>query len=402
MIGTIMRKRIDKKMLGVLALLVPLLVLFLVVVLRSGPMSPVEVTVVRVEERAIQPVLKGIGVVEARAVHKIGPTAAGRVAVVAHEVGDMVKKGDVLCAIDPVDLDERLSALEQRVEEAARGISKAEAHVREARVKLEFAGSQEQRYTGLYKVGAASLETLEQKRQDASSAKAAEAAAVASLAAGRHHHEALMAEYRAVAMQRKHLLLTAPVDGLLVSREVDKGNSVVAGQTLLELVSPDEVWLEARFDQHQATGLVSGLDSVIQLRSRPDDPLAGKVSRIEPLADPVTEEMMAKIAFQVIPATLPPLGELAEISVALPTLYPAPVVPSAGIRRVDGRTGVWVTRGKRVEFREIRTGRTGEDGYVQVLEGVDEGEEVVVYSMKSLDPHSRISRKEVLVKEWGT
>lgn len=396
-----MRRWIDKKMLVVLTVLLPLLVLFVVVVLRSGPMAPVEVTVERVEVRALQPVLKGIGMVDARAVHKIGSTAAGRVSLVSVDVGDTVYKGEVLCEIDPVDLDEHLRGLQQRVKEAQEVIREAEAQARESRVGFEFARSQEQRYAGLFKAGAASQETLEQKRKEARSAKAKEAAAVASLKAKRHHYEALRADYRAVVVQRKHLRLTAPVDGLLVSRDVDKGNSVVAGQTLLEVISPDEVWLEARFDQHQAGALVPGLDAAIQLRSRPDEVVDGRVVRIEPYADPVTEEMVAKIAFRDIPALLPLLGELAELSVALPKLDSGPAVPSAAIRRVNGRTGAWVARGARVVLREVRIGRAGKAGYVQVQEGLEEGEEVVVYSMKALNSHSRINRKEVLAKEGG-
>jgi len=62
-----------------LAVLVPLAALFIYVVLRSGPLTPIPVTVCGVETRSITPALFGIGTVEARYTYKIGPTVAGRV-----------------------------------------------------------------------------------------------------------------------------------------------------------------------------------------------------------------------------------------------------------------------------------------------------------------------------------
>ena len=68
-----------------LAVLVPLLLLFAWVALRSGPLAPINVTVTQVEERSVSPAMFGIGTVEARYTQKVGPTAAGRVTMV--EIG---------------------------------------------------------------------------------------------------------------------------------------------------------------------------------------------------------------------------------------------------------------------------------------------------------------------------
>ncbi|MBP6300296.1 MAG: efflux transporter periplasmic adaptor subunit, partial [Arenimonas sp.] len=66
------------KTLWISAFLLVLIGLFLFVALRAGPLAPVPVTLVRVERIELAPVLTGIGLVEARYVHKIGPVAAGR------------------------------------------------------------------------------------------------------------------------------------------------------------------------------------------------------------------------------------------------------------------------------------------------------------------------------------
>ena len=97
-----------------LAVLVPLLLLFAWVAFRSGPLAPVNVTVAQVEERSISPAMFGIGTVEARYTQKVGPTAAGRVTMVAVDVGDTVVAGQLLAQIDPIDLDQRIDAAADR------------------------------------------------------------------------------------------------------------------------------------------------------------------------------------------------------------------------------------------------------------------------------------------------
>ncbi|NCB31887.1 MAG: efflux transporter periplasmic adaptor subunit, partial [Clostridia bacterium] len=52
---------------------------FVFVLLRSGPLAPIPVTVITVEDKSLAPALFGIGTVEARFTHKIGPTVDGRV-----------------------------------------------------------------------------------------------------------------------------------------------------------------------------------------------------------------------------------------------------------------------------------------------------------------------------------
>ena len=93
-----------------IAVLASLGVAFAYVALRSGPLAPVSVTLVTVEERAISPSLFGIGAVEARYTHRVGPTTAGRVRTLLVDVGDQVVAGQPLAEIDPIDLDERITA----------------------------------------------------------------------------------------------------------------------------------------------------------------------------------------------------------------------------------------------------------------------------------------------------
>ncbi|HNJ66694.1 MAG TPA: hypothetical protein PKW28_12425, partial [Turneriella sp.] len=85
--------------------LVPLVGLFVFVVLRSGPLAPVPVTVTTVEVRQVSPALFGIGAVEAKSLFKIGPNAPGRVRNVFVNVGDRVRARQLLAEMERPDLD---------------------------------------------------------------------------------------------------------------------------------------------------------------------------------------------------------------------------------------------------------------------------------------------------------
>lgn len=165
-------KTINKKMVGLLAVLAPLLLLFVYVALRSGPLAPVPVTVITVETKQIRPVLFGIGTLEARYAYRIGSVAAGRIKLINVEVGDVVRAGQVMGEIDPVDLDERLSAQLSVIKRAEAQIKSAEAQLRDADTRKEFAGGQEKRYGLLLSARAVSAELAEAKHQEAEIARA--------------------------------------------------------------------------------------------------------------------------------------------------------------------------------------------------------------------------------------
>lgn len=368
--------RLQRRTLLLLAVAVPLALLFVYVALRSGPLAPVAVTVMQVESRHIAPALAGIGAVQARHTYKIGPTGAGRVRRIDVQVGDAVAAGQVLGEMDPVDLDERL-----RAQQAA--IASADAALRQAEAKQAFARTQAARYEQLLAVRGTSEELAATRRQDLALADAA-------LAAARADGARLRAELQAVRAQRGNLVLAAPVAGLVVARDVDPGTTVVAGQAVVELIDPASLWVDTRFDQIAAEGLAAGLPAKVVLRSRRGQPLDARVLRVEPRADVVTEETLAKLSFDAPPATLPPVGELAEVTVQLPALAAAPAIPNAALRTVGGKLGVWKMADGKLRFEAVTSGRGDLDGWVQVVQGLAAGEQVVVYSEKTLNSRSRI------------
>lgn len=372
------------------AVLAALVLLLGFVAVRSGPLAPVKVTVARVEERAITPALFGIGTVEARYIHRIGPTAPGRVASLAVDVGDRVEAGQVLALIDPVDLDQRIVAASGGAGRAAALEQAAASQVADAGARLALARSEATRGEELFRGGWLTRTALDQRRQALAAAEAGLAAARANRTAASRDRGRAGAERAALQQQEANLRLVAPRAGLVVRRLAEPGTTVVAGQAVIEVVDPAELWINARFDQTRAGGITAGLPARIVLRSRSDAPLRGAVLRVEPVADAVTEEILAKVAFDP-GAGLPPLGELAEVTVALPARARTHAVPNAAIHRVGNEVGVWALRDGDLEFAALKLGAEDANGWVQVLDGLATGDRVILHSARPLTALSRIT-----------
>lgn len=389
-------RSINRRTLGLLAVLLPLLALFAYVALRSGPLAPVAVTVAAVEDRAITPALFGVGTVEARYSYRVGPTAAGRIKAVNVHVGDFVRAGQLLGEMDPVDLDERISAQGATLKRAQATLLAAEAQLHEATARVAFAASQATRYEQLLQARAVSAEAAESKRQDQQIANAGLNAMRANLDAARQELARADADRGALLQQRANLRLVAPADGLVTARNADPGTTVVAGQSVVEMIDTTNIWINVRFDQLRARGLRAGLPARVVLRSQSGHDLSGKLLRVEPLADAVTEETLAKVVFDALPQPLPPIGELAEVTVALPGVPAMATIPNASVQRIGGQPGVWVVDDGSPRFVSVKLGAADLDGHVQIAEGLKVGERIVVYSDRALDRRSRIQIVERL------
>lgn len=367
---------LHKKVITLLLVIVPLLALFVYVGLRSGPLSPIAITIDKVEARALKPALFGIGTVEARYTYKIGPTTPGRLLSLNVHVGDTVFAGQVLGEMDPVDFDERLRSQNALVKRSQAALREAEARQVHAQVQLN-------RYQKLLSEGSTSEEIVTNKQLELNIINA-------SLAAAKQDAERVSADREALTKQRINLRLIAPADAIVTLRNADPGSPIVAGQTLLELIDPSSLWINVRFDQNSTNGLAPQLPAHIVLRSGADTLLKGTVLRMEPKADPITEESRAKVIFESIPQPLPPLGELAEVTIDLPPLTAMATIPNAAIQRVDNQVGVWQIIDGKVHFTAVTLGTADLDGFVQVIEGLAVGDEIVVYSAKALTARSRI------------
>jgi HlyD family secretion protein len=341
------------------------------------------------------PKIFGIGTVEARRSYLVGPTVASRVSRVLVDQGDRVRAGQLLAEMDPVDLDERMASAANAQERAASTVQAAAASVREGKSRGELAAGSARRYAELRQKGFVSQEALDAKQHEANAARAALEAAESQLVAARKDQERFGADRAGVVKQRAQYRLQSPVDGLVSSRDAEPGSTVVAGQSVLRLIDPASLWIRARIDQGRSGGIATGQTASIELRSRPGQPLPGRVARIEVASDSVTEERSVNIVFDQAPPDVS-IGELAEVTIALPEFDKALKLPSAAVRRVKGQTGVWRIAAGKVAFVPIRTGVQTLDGQTQVLDGLAQGDAVVLHALQELRAEEKVRIVEQL------
>lgn len=350
---------------------------------HSGPLAPVAVRVASATEAEIEHSVFGIGTVEARYAYSIGPTQAGRVLRLHVDHGDAVQPGQLLGEIDPVDLEQRLSAARSALERAQQGVLIAAAQEREAQSRLNVAAANAARYRDLAQRGFVSAEAADLRNNEAAVSQAGLEAAQAALAAARMDVERAAEERHGVTKQLANLKLVSPARGIVVSRDAEPGATVVAGQAVLRLIDPASLWVRTRIDQGRAQGLQPGLAADIVLRSAPGTVLKGRVARIDIQSDAVTEERIVQVAFDAAPS-LPSLGELAEVTIRLEKLPRALVVPTAALKRVDEQQGVWQIADGRTRFRPVTLGLQTLDGRSQIVDGLTAGESIIVHSTARL------------------
>jgi HlyD family secretion protein len=390
----------SKRFFLILSLLV-LLTGLVFVAFRMGPLAPVKITTVRVEKKSLTNSIFGIGVLEAQQTWLLGPLSAGRVLHVDVNVGQYVKAGQLLAEMDPVDLDQRLASQEAALAKAVSYLGNAQAQYEDAQSRESVAKLNLTRQIELARQNFISQGALEIREQELISTHATLNITKANLASAAQDIQKLQADKQAGLLQRNSMRLLAPADAVVISRDAEAGSTVLAGQAVLRLAQPNSLWVKMRVDQGRSQGLVIGLPAQIVLRSNPHQTLNGKVVRVEWQSDAVTEERLAQVAFDQLPSNLS-MGEMAEVTLSLKPSAPALSVPQASVQQYQGRTGVWKIDGNQLTFVDVIWGTYSHDGWVQVVSGLKKGDEVLVYSEKTIKANTRFQIVNALIKKPQT
>lgn len=368
------------------------------VVFRLGPLAPVKITTIRVENKTLTHSIFGIGVLEAQQTWLLGPLSASRVLQVDAKVGQHVKAGQLLAEMDPLDLDQRLASQEAALAKAFSYLDNAQAQNEDAQSRQSVATLNLARQKELARQNFISQGALEIREQELISTHAALKITKANLASAAQDIQKIQADKQAALLQRNSMRLVAPADAVVISRDAEAGSTVVAGQAVLRLAQPTSLWVKMRVDQGRSQGLAIGLPAQIVLRSNPHQTLNGKVVRVEWQSDAVTEERIAQVAFDQLPPNLS-MGEMAEVTLSLKPSTPALSVPQASVQQYQGRTGVWKVDGKQLTFCDVIWGAYSHDGWVQVVSGLKQGDEVLVYSEKTIKATTRFQIVDALIKK---
>ena len=217
------------------------------------------------------------GTLEAVKTVEVGTQANGIIRELDADFNSVVHKGQVIARLDPTFID-------AQIDQGRALVEKAKADVENLRVALDDANRQLARAEALF-----AKQLLDQSDLDAARVAAEEAAA--AVKAGQAQVTQAQAMVDENLVNREHTIITAPIDGIVIARNVDIGQTVVSNmqaQTLFEIAEDlTKMQLNASIDESDVARVRPGDAVTFTVDAYPDDTFRGTVAqvRLNPMID---------------------------------------------------------------------------------------------------------------------
>jgi len=194
----------------------------------------------------------------------------------------------------------------------------------------------------------------------------------------------------------KTLTLFSPHGGIVMKREAIAGMRVLAGEELLQISDISLLWIYAQIYEYELPLIKVGQVAKIDLPFAPDQEFTGKITYIYPYLKNETRTARARIELANPGLELKP-DMYANVIIEAGTKESLLAIPANAVLNSGKGQTVFVAKGDgRFEPRKVRTGIRDEDGYVSVLSGLQDSEQVVTSAQFMLDSESTL--REALQK----
>ena len=334
------------------------------------------VKVARVE--ALQSFVTASGEIVATKYADIGSAVMGRLVELKVKEGDVVKAGQVLARIDPVQASSSadaaaasVGALEADAKAAATQVRAAQAALEEAQSRAKESAAAWARAQELQRAGLLPQSEFDKASMAGTTAAAQVAAATAAFE--RAQQAQASAERRTVQGQAERTRardalskteITAPIDGVVTRLEVEQGEMVVMGVqnqpgTILMTVSDlSSVNAEVKVAEADVMRLSNNFAATVTLEALPLQKFSGRVVEIGASALPqvgtqaAAREFRVKVRLDGAVSTLRP-GLTCDTEILAAERKNALTVPLQAVVEKDGQTGVFVVSGGAVQFTPV-------------------------------------------------
>jgi len=335
---------------------------------KSGA-APVKVF--KVQRQKISERLFYTGVIEAWNKINVTPDIGGKIAKIHVEEGDIVQKGQLLAELDT-------RAVRLQLEQAQAALAVAEANYNDAQKNMER------------------MERL--KKEDAASDQQYEKVKLAYDAADAQFKQARAA----VNLARYNLdvsLMKAPFSGVVASKNAEVGeviNPMMGGFSptsgVLTLMDFSRVRIEIDATQQDVVRIKKGQLAQLRVTAIPDRIFQGRVSIVNITADPVSKKFKVEVTVDNSDLALRP-NTFGEVSLEVSTHEQALVIPQNAV--LENKYVFRVRDDNTVERVEITIGLQNANR-VEVMNGLKEGDMVVVEGNFGLEDGTQIEIREVI------
>jgi HlyD family secretion protein len=347
------------------------------IALKMSLFASSKVKVVSVEKRDITAQVYGNGTVEAKVVVGVSSKITGRIVELFADQGDRVKRGQLLAKLENDDFRHQEQQSEAGLSRSAATLSVELANLQKAKANVALAEKNAQRFKILSEKNLVSKLEAEQYDTACQVAREEVTRCKAAVEAVRMEQRANSAGLGFARSKVADTLIYAPQDGTIITRDLEKGDTVSPGMSIFTLADPRTVWVKANVDESQLKGVAVGRKAMITLRSSPSEQLPGQVARLGHQSDRVTEELEVDVAFNE-PLKNFRLGEQSDVYIVAGMKKDAPSLPSATIVSKDKKRGVWMVKNGKLAFKEVTVGITDRRNFTEIVAGLEGGERVAV------------------------
>jgi Cu(I)/Ag(I) efflux system membrane fusion protein len=195
---------------------------------------------------------------------------------------------------------------------------------------------------------------------------------------------------------QKRLTVRSPYQGVITHKNVIEGSYVKTGESLFTIADLSTVWVEAHIFEYEQNLVYEGQEVEMTLSYNPEKVHTGKISYIFPYLQPKTRDVIIRISFENTNDELKP-DMFAQIKINTNAGKTGLFISSQAVIHSGEKKIVFVAKGKgKFTPRQITTGIFLEQGKVQVLSGLAQGENIVVSGQFLLDSESKL--KEAIQK----
>jgi RND family efflux transporter MFP subunit len=362
--------------------------------------GPVQVRVASVNSRDIRRIVQSVGTLFPYDETVVSAEIEGRVIELTADLGDHVDKGQVLVRLS--DEEQRYVVAEtqaqlrmalERVglkneEERLKDVREA-SEVRRAQADLFEAEQTHKRVRSLVDQGIGSQADLDQAQ---ARFRAAQASYDQSINQARNLLQEIERFKAALEIQKKKLrdtVVYAPFAGKVKERQVTPGQIVRANNPLYSIVKTDPIRLRLEVPERLAPWIKNGQIAEVSVEAFENRKFQGKVWRISPTVEQTKRTFIVEALIANSGNELKP-GSYARASLPTNKIEHIKLVPMRAVAYIFGSNKAYVVNNGVIEARDLKLGdRFDED--VEIVEGLERGEQVAVTQLNRLDTGTKVS-----------